>query len=190
MYSANLVQLRFFCRHFPTYALFNYLAYMSVDTNTHEMHPLFPSGDWEGFYSYYPGDKNPMQCSLSFHNSIITGSGSDQVGPFSWKGTYNKAALSCTMTKFYNSHTVLYQGDVDENGIQGSWEMEGGRGGFHLWPKAKDELHQAQQTEIGSMQQQQHTSAPDKIDVNLFVASEQVQYSFTSLVKGFCFYTQ
>lgn len=131
---------------------------MSQAMKTQETHPLFPSGDWEGFYSYYSGDKHSMQCSFSFCNGILTGSGRDDVGSFRWKGVYNKDILSCTMTKFYSSHTVFYKGEVDENGIWGNWDIRGvWRGGFHLWPKAKQEKQQAQQIEIETLPQHHST---------------------------------
>lgn len=116
---------------------------MKLSSPAQEMHPLFPSGEWEGFYSYYQGDQRPMPCALSFCEGIVTGNGSDEVGPFTWKGTYSIAALTCTMTKYYSSHTVFYKGEVDENGIWGYWEMNGGRGGFHLWPKTQNENKEA-----------------------------------------------
>ncbi len=44
------------------------------------------------------------------------------------------------MTKFYATHTVFYDGQVDENGIWGTWTIGGYfSGGFHIWPKAEAE---------------------------------------------------
>ncbi|WP_190277568.1 hypothetical protein [Adhaeribacter rhizoryzae] len=104
-----------------------------------ETHPLFPSGDWEGFYTYVTGpaaDKHPMQFMLNFNDNVITGSGADDVGGFSWKGSYDTGQMQCTMTKYYHSHTVHYNGHVDENGIWGMWQLDFVSGGFHIWPKA------------------------------------------------------
>ncbi len=105
-----------------------------------ETHQLFPSGDWEGFftYSFGPGvERHPMHCRLNFKLGKVHGTGSDDIGPFSWKGTYNKRMLECQLIKTYrNQSKVGYQGHVDENGIWGSWTIgKGDRGGFHLWPK-------------------------------------------------------
>ncbi len=134
---------------------------------TSEMHPLFPSGEWEGFFSYYIGDKHVMHCFYSFHQGVVTGTGSDEIGPFTWKGTYSTEALNCSMTKFYSTHTVFYKGEVDENGWWGYWEMNGGRGGFHLWPtKTKGENHQAQQMEIEALPNK-YSIEPKKIEINL-----------------------
>ena len=34
---------------------------------------------------------------------------------------------------------LFYKGDIDENGIWGTWEIQGySRGGFHIWPKKKE----------------------------------------------------
>ena len=103
-----------------------------------EMHPLFPSGDWEGFYKYpYAGlQQGKMEFFLNFNAGVVTGGGSDSVGTFTWKGTYDTKALTCQMTKYYTSHTVSYNGHVDENGIWGTWQIRTyNKGGFHIWPK-------------------------------------------------------
>ncbi len=103
-----------------------------------ELHPLFPSGDWEGFYKY-PYDILPpgqMEFFLNFKAGVVTGGGSDEVGAFSWKGTYDTKALTCQLTKYYASHSVYYHGHVDENGIWGNWQINTfNKGGFHVWPK-------------------------------------------------------
>ncbi|GEO05644.1 hypothetical protein AAE02nite_33080 [Adhaeribacter aerolatus] len=114
--------------------------------NGAETHPLFPSGDWEGFYTYAMGpqaDKHPMQFMLNFKANVVDGSGADDVGGFVWKGRYNTGQLECTMTKYYSTHQVHYQGQVDENGIWGLWEMDWLKGGFHIWPKASAENKEA-----------------------------------------------
>ena len=103
-----------------------------------ETHPLFPSGAWEGFYTYREGPaaaQCPMRCQLNFSDGQLSGSGSDNVGGFSWRGSYDKSTMSCTMTKSYSSHQVQYFGQVDENGIWGNWTLGSMRGGFHLWPQ-------------------------------------------------------
>ena len=49
------------------------------------------------------------------------------------------------MTKYYATHTVFYDGNVDENGIWGNWEITPSmRGGFHLWPKKNEETAQVE----------------------------------------------
>lgn len=105
-----------------------------------ELHPHLPSGEWEGFYTYHMGpdaEQHPMHFTLNFNNDIILGNGSDDVGGFSWKGFYDKTGMTCGMTKAYISHEVSYQGNIDEQGIWGTWTMAFMKGGFHIWPKTK-----------------------------------------------------
>jgi hypothetical protein len=117
-----------------------------------ETHPFFPSGEWEGFYTYEQGpgaSRHKMDFSLTFHNNIVEGSGSDAVGPFSWVGIYNTAEMVCKMTKHYARHTVSYEGHVDENGIWGSWNIRGYTSGwFHIWPKAGAEEKMEEEVEV------------------------------------------
>ena len=99
-----------------------------------------------------------MSFILDFKDGIVTGSGGDNVGAFTWRGTYDAEKMLCQMTKRYSTHEVFYAGHVDENGIWGTWsipiEIKGGiwdtpfreiaiaameefsKGGFHIWPKA------------------------------------------------------
>lgn len=118
-----------------------------------ETHPLFPSGDWEGFYLYNnDGQEHKMAFFLNFKNKKVSGGGSDDVGGFSWKGTYDTEAMTCNMIKSYATHQINYKGRVDENGIWGKWygvleeEIDAAimeilsplmSGGFHIWPKGK-----------------------------------------------------
>lgn len=112
-------------------------------TDPPETHPLFPSGEWEGFYTYEYGpnaQRHLMSFTLRFQANVVTGSGSDDVATFRWEGTYDTAQLCCKMTKRYLSHTVFYDGNVDENGIWGTWNIRNFmKGGFHIWPKATAE---------------------------------------------------
>jgi len=45
----------------------------------------------------------------------IIGFGSDQVGGYTWKGTYDKKKMSCLMTKSNTTHEIEYQGNIDDN---------------------------------------------------------------------------
>lgn len=107
-----------------------------------ETHPRFPSGDWEGFYTYRTnggGQRHRKRCVLHFSDGMVTGHGTDDIGAFSWQGTYDTEALTCSLTKTYPTHEVAYQGQVDENGIWGTWSIGLWSGGFHLWPVEKEE---------------------------------------------------
>jgi hypothetical protein len=115
-----------------------------------ELHPFFPSGEWEGFYTYSTrgaAEKHPMHFTLLFKDNVVTGTGGDDLGSFSWKGAYCKEQLTCSMTKHYhNRHSVSYRGQVDENGIWGTWLLWGATGGFHIWPKAREKSEQAEES--------------------------------------------
>ena len=103
-----------------------------------EQHPLFPSGEWEGFYTYgVGGRKGDMQLTLEFSDQKVRGSGADPIGAFRFDGKYDIAAGTCQMTKRYlGQHSVYYDGMADENGIWGKWKIDGDwTGGFHIWPK-------------------------------------------------------
>ena len=104
-----------------------------------EIHPLLPSGDWEGFFTYqqWSHHKGQMQCQLIFREGRIGGSGTDEVGYFTWQGHYELDRFTCAMEKTYPaSHSVHYSGRIDENGIWGTWSMGADwTGGFHIWPK-------------------------------------------------------
>jgi hypothetical protein len=107
-----------------------------------ETHHLFPSGEWEGFYTYEFGpsaQRHWMSFVLHFQDGSITGEGGDDVAAFLWRGKYDTAALTCRMTKTYPSHVVDYQGNVDENGIWGTWRIYYAHGGFHIWPKKQNQ---------------------------------------------------
>ena len=105
-----------------------------------ETHHLFPSGDWEGFYTYRMGpnaSRYPMAFNLEFQNGKVVGVGADDTGSFSWEGKYDSGLLVCRMDKQYHGqHDVYYDGRVDENGIWGQWKMGNySTGGFHIWHK-------------------------------------------------------
>lgn len=108
-----------------------------------ETNPLFPSGEWEGFYTYAFGPdahRHMMSFALIFKNGKVGGSGIDNVGRFIWRGSYDTEKLRCWMQKQYASHTVVYEGYVDQKGIWGTWEISSDwRGGFHIWPKGLSE---------------------------------------------------
>jgi len=139
----------------------------TMTTEQLETHPLLPSGEWEGFYRYNDGSQtqHKMTNELTFQHGVVTGSGLDSHGPYNWKGNYDLGAMRVSMTKSYSSHIVLYAGDVDENGIWGTWEIPYDlgdkfnpevteyvknkfcRGGFHLWPKKGEKKSEALEAE-------------------------------------------
>lgn len=137
-----------------------------------ETHPLFSSGEWEGFYTYAFGPdatRHTMSCIFHFCKGIVTGQGIDDVSSFRWRGTYDTARLVCDMTKFYVGHNVHYQGNVDENGIWGIWRLEYLSGGFHLWRKQQAVEHVEETAVVEERKPQKmhpvhhHSSSPHPI---------------------------
>lgn len=82
----------------------------------------------------------------------------DDVAPFVWKGQYDLKKFKIVMDKKYPTHTIIYSGDIDENGIWGLWSSLNQipknispellnlivsqfdlaiKGGFHIWPKKR-----------------------------------------------------
>lgn len=115
-----------------------------------QVHPLLPNGAWDGFYTYTqgPGDEHPMPSHFTFSNSQIQGAGSDDVGGFSWRGTYDLTNMTCQLTKCYSTHSVDYSGFIDEQGIWGQWKLFRMTGWFHLWPakSGKEEEEEVEAT--------------------------------------------
>lgn len=122
----------------------------SNQKNNTETHPLFPSGEWEGFYVYGANQgQHRMDIVLNFQNNIVEGAGIDDVGAFSWSGQYDTETFRCQMIKTYAGHTVEYDGRVDENGIWGNWRiLPWMKGGFHIWPKNNTEENQAEEERV------------------------------------------
>jgi len=127
---------------------------MSASAQSH--HPLLPSGDWEGFYVYQQApesEQHKMEMRLDFEGGVISGSGSDDLAGHSWRGTYDLTSMSCEMNKEYPSHSVNYRGNIDENGIWGTWQLNIWTGGFHIWPKKqKAEEEEAEEAGIKTLE--------------------------------------
>ena len=127
-----------------------------MNNKDHETHHFLPSGEWEGFYCYHNRpEQHKMSIELNFSNSVVSGSGIDDVDSFRWNGSYNLEQFKIKMVKTYPSHIINYSGDIDENGIWGVWNLPFDmspfdgfpteilqalradlEGGFHIWPKA------------------------------------------------------
>ena len=103
---------------------------------------LFPSGPWTGFYNYTgPEDRYRMDLHLTFTNGLMTGDGSDNIGPFVIAGHYSSSTRDCEWVKTYpGSHVVFYRGFREGPGIWGIWDIPPcGSGGFQIWPRKVDE---------------------------------------------------
>ena len=97
-----------------------------------------PDGEWKGFYTYTSQNvKHHMSCYFTFSKGVINGTGNDDVGNYTWTGSYDDG-LNIVLTKSYARHQVFYKGYADENGIWGNWKIIKSSGGFHLWPVKQD----------------------------------------------------
>jgi len=99
--------------------------------------PLFPSGQWTGFYNYRPGDRHRMDLRLTFAQGNMSGDGDDDIGRFLIQGRFDAANRECYWTKSYlGAHDVFYRGFREGKGIWGTWEINVfGHGGFRIWPR-------------------------------------------------------
>ena len=121
----------------------NWLKYYCVSEE------CFPSGPWTGFY-LYNGDRNRhrMDLALDFGNGLITGEGTDDIGPFVVRGRFDAGTKECHWTKAYvGKHDVFYKGFGEGNGIWGTWEMHAFHGGFKIWPLAHGQTDDDAETE-------------------------------------------
>lgn len=99
--------------------------------------PLFPSGSWTGFY-IDGGCRFRQDVELEFGQDTLRGDGIDSIGQFDICGTVCRDSLEVVWRKLYpDGRTVLYRGFRERHGIWGTWEVDGRRGGFHIWPRAR-----------------------------------------------------
>ena len=128
----------------------------------------FPSGPWTGFYNYRgPHGRYRMDIHLTFANGLMTGSGSDAIGPFVFNGSYDPASGEVSWAKQYlGRHTVDYTGYREGKGIWGTWRIRGWSGGFHIWP-------------VGSNSDDALSEAKEETDTNPVAAPIPPQPAFS-----------
>ena len=102
-------------------------------------HPVFPSGDWTGYYLQEGRRRHDM--FLSFRDGRLSGAGQDTVGLFCVRGAYDADTREVWWNKTYpGSHDVFYRGWREPRGIVGNWEIEDTfTGGFRIWPLGEGE---------------------------------------------------
>ncbi len=120
-----------------------------------EPDPRFPSGPWTGFFqqSWIAPGRFGTDVEMHFQGGELWGEGSDRVGPYTVRGTYNPADGRCEWTKQYlGKHSVSYLGYNEGNGIWGVWEIRAlfglyrDNGVFHLWPEGHSPGEDAERT--------------------------------------------
>ncbi|MBI3817382.1 MAG: hypothetical protein HY286_01730 [Planctomycetes bacterium] len=88
-----------------------------------------------------------MDLSIRFFEGLLRGDGSDDVGIFIIRGSYDRESMDVHFVKNYpGSHDVYYKGVRDGKGIWGTWEITAKvhnfilkqTGGFNIWPGGND----------------------------------------------------
>ncbi|KAJ3035016.1 hypothetical protein HDV00_004388 [Rhizophlyctis rosea] len=83
------------------------------------------SGTWSGSYTYgFNNVSEAFSTSLIFENGIIKGSGTDRAGNFTIQGFLFEQTGSITMNKIYRTHTVAYNGNVQDGVMRGTWMID------------------------------------------------------------------
>lgn len=109
---------------------------------------MYPSGSWRGFWQQEGFGRQPMeQFELRFDGGTITGQGTDIVGPFLFKGTYDSAGKVDLIKQYIARHAVIYHGEPDgEGSILGTWSIDvkqfgvGYRGPFLMQPVTRQRV--------------------------------------------------
>jgi hypothetical protein len=126
-----------------------------IDTSPVEPDPRFPSGPWTGFFAQRirPG-RNTMNMDVHFGDGCLAARGRDDVGAFTFQGSYDSGSGKCSWTKQYvGKHSVSYSGINEGQGIWGAWEINllwglyRDRGVFHIWPEGMTPTEDADLTE-------------------------------------------
>lgn len=102
-----------------------------------------PTGEWNGFYlENNRPQRGWMHLYMKFADGRIHGEGTDYVGPWTAKGTYDLDSGKCGWVKEYvGKHDVKYVGQVSETGIVGTWQIMS-TGEFHIWPRGMSEFNE------------------------------------------------
>lgn len=118
--------------------------------NKAETQSRFPTGEWSGYFMEGRPERGWMHLYLSFDDGRITGEGTDYVGPWHIRGTYDELSGVCNWVKQYlGRHQVIYTGLNEGDGIVGQWTIGNYLDGtFHVWPKGHgglDEMYLQEQ---------------------------------------------
>jgi hypothetical protein len=125
-----------------------------------EIDPRFCSGAWTGFYlqRWRPG-RHTMTIDLNFRDRRLEADGVDDIGPFTFSGSYDLQNGKCNWTKQYlGKHQVSYAGINEGQGIWGVWQISAlwglisDRGVFHIWPEGTNPSSEAALTELADME--------------------------------------
>lgn len=102
--------------------------------------PDFPSGPWTGYW-IEGGCRFRQDLGLVFTDGVVRGEGIDTVGRFAIQGHYDRELREARWTKaYFGAYTVEYVGYREGKGIWGTWDCQGHKGGFHIWPREDEEV--------------------------------------------------
>jgi hypothetical protein len=114
--------------------------------NPADADPQFPSGPWTGYWVAV-GCRFRQDLVLEFRRGVMRGGGIDTIGRFEVDGRYDVESKEVGWEKHYVGHyAVQYRGYREGNGIWGTWECAGRKGGFHIWPR-EDQKDRTVQTQ-------------------------------------------
>jgi hypothetical protein len=81
---------------------------------------------WSGYYMHEDNKGEMVFASMKVKPDSIVGNGNDDCGDFSIEGTLEDGKVN--FTKTYESHVVMYNGEVNEelNKMWGHWDINDG----------------------------------------------------------------
>eukprot|EP00741_Cyanophora_paradoxa_P019130 tig00021126_g18471.t1 len=113
-----------------------------MKSNTKELKMGFCPGPWKGFWRQ-GGQTGEMELTLSLYFRTVRAEGSDRVGTFVIRGSYDVDAGTVRMLKTYTGprvfHSLVYEGKMRERKVCGRWWEENASsntGEFELWHSA------------------------------------------------------
>lgn len=81
-----------------------------------------------------------MHLYLEFNDGVVTGEGTDYVGPWTLVGQYDEANVTW-IKQYVGKHSVSYSGNIDGDQIKGHWNIRDySTGAFHIWPATRSDL--------------------------------------------------
>lgn len=80
------------------------------------------SGVWSGYW-VQDGNRGVMSLDIRIENNLISGQGSDEVGPFVLNGEYDSQGNVKIVKNYTGAHTVIYGGLYQNDTIKGEWRI-------------------------------------------------------------------
>ena len=105
---------------------------------------------WRGYWEQRGWGRQPMHdVVLEVREGIVSGQGSDCIGRFSFRGTWDSQGVVSLVKQYVGKHQVLYQGQYDGEGtIFGRWSIAPFDSGEFLLSLATDRAASAELAEF------------------------------------------